>query len=293
MDNLIKNKYGYYSVQDIPSQVELEEYYAKKYYQEAEGGFEKEYSEAEVTYFKNKIAERAFILEKSLAQTSSLSLLDVGCGEGWALSFFKKKGWDVLGLDYSSYACKKFNPDCFENFIAGDVYKNLESVIQEGRTFDVIWIDNVLEHVVDPEALINELKKLIKPNGIMVAEVPNDFSVIQNYLLDKKHIDRKYWIALPDHLSYFSKEGLENLFHANGWETITCIADYPIDWNLLNPNTNYIMDKSKGKSCHNERVEFENLIHQQSMDKVVNFYTSIADLGLGRVISGFFRPNGK
>ncbi len=289
MDNIIKNKYGYFSVENPPSQTELEEYYVKKYYQEAKGGYEIEYDEAELKYFNNKIAEKAFILEENLDKTFPKSFLDIGCGEGWALKFFKKKGWEVLGLDYSSNGCQKFNPECMENLLAGNIYENINKLIEQGKKFDVLWADNVLEHVIDPGSLVNDFKKIITLSGILVAEVPNDFSIIQNYILDKGYVDKKYWIDIPEHLSYFDKNGFENLLYSNGWQTIICLADYPIDWNLLNPDTNYIQNKTKGKSCYRERIEFENLVHTLPMDEVINFYKAMCDLGLGRSISGFFK----
>jgi len=286
---LIRTKYGYFTVKNKPTQAELEDYYAKKYYQEAKGSYEASYSKEEIMYFNNKIAERFFVLEKNLGKKKKRSLLDVGCGEGWSLQFFKKKGWDVLGLDYSSYGCEKFNPACAKNLIAGDVYTNLQTLIEKGKKFDVVWVDNVLEHVIDPEGLVGDLKKITAKGGILVIEVPNDFSVLQDYLLKKNHVDRKYWVAIPDHLSYFNKQGLENLMSSKGWKTISCLGDFPIDWNLLNPNTNYVSDKTKGKSCYRERIEIENLIHSQPMEKIVDFYAAMAEVGFGRGITGFFR----
>lgn len=291
MDKLVKTKYGYYTVENPPSESELSDYYAKKYYQEARGSYEIEYDADEINYINNKIEQRAYILDKYLQLNSSRTFLDIGCGEGWALNFFKQKGWEVLGLDYSSFGCEKFNPACMTNLIAGNVYKSITTLIEQKRKFDVVWVDNVLEHVINPEAIIQDFKKIISPNGILVVEVPNDFSILQNHVFNKGLIDNQYWVVIPDHLSYFSKVSLENLLNANGWQSITCLADYPIDWNLLNPNSNYIQKKELGKSCHRERIEFENLIHTLPLEKVNAFYQAMGDIGLGRLITGFFSPN--
>jgi len=286
---IAKNKHGYYSVVNIPAEKELAEYYAEKYYQEANGSYEIEYDEAEVAYFRNKIAERVYVIEKNLREGAVKTFLDIGCGEGWALQFFKEKGWEVLGLDYSSFGCEKFNPSCLENLIAGNIYDNLNGLIKEGRKFTTLWIDNVLEHVTDPEFLIAELKKVMEPGGILVIEVPNDFSFLQNYLVSNKIVDRQYWIVTPDHLSYFNSDGLRSLLTDHGFTTVELISDYPIDINLLNPNTNFVQDKSKGKSCHRERIAFENLIHTGPIEKVIAYYRASAELGLGRLITGFFK----
>lgn len=291
MYNLVKTKYGYHTIENPPTQKELEDYYQSNYYQDAKGSYELEYSDEEIKCFKNKILECAFVAEQNFTENSGRRFLDVGCGEGWAVKLFKDKDWEVTGLDYSSYGCKKFNPDCLENLMVGDVYNNLRGLISEGKKYDLVFLDNVLEHVLDPEELVNELKKVMVPSGILAVQVPNDYSVLQKYVIEKKYVHTEYWHVTPDHLSYFDKTGLENLFQQNGWTSVMTIADYPIDWNLVNPNSNYIRDKSKGKSCHRERIEMENLIHTQPIEKVIKFYKAMADLGLGRSIIGYFKIN--
>jgi hypothetical protein len=106
--------------------------------------------------------------------------------------------------------------------------------------------------------------------------------------LDKGQVDSEYWIALPDHLSYFNKEGLSNIAADANWRLLDLIADYPIDFALLNENTNYIRDKGKGKSIHFQRVMIENLFYSTSIELTVNYYRSLASLGFGRQIIAFF-----
>lgn len=284
-----KNKYGYYSVVNTPSEKELEEYYANKYYQNANGCYEVEYDDDEILYFKNKIAERVFVIEQHLSISNSRNFLDIGCGEGWALAYFKKKGWKVTGLDYSIFGCEKFNPDCKSNLIAGNIYENLAKLVVENSKYSVVWLDNVLEHVTNPEILLKEIKKIIEVGGILVVEVPNDFSLIQKHLVENSKVENEYWIITPDHLSYFNKDGLNSLLSDCGYLNIEIISDYPIDINLLNPNSNYIKDKSKGKACHRERIDFENLIHLQPIDDVINYYRASANLGIGRQLIGFYK----
>jgi 2-polyprenyl-3-methyl-5-hydroxy-6-metoxy-1,4-benzoquinol methylase len=286
---IIKNEYGFFSLENKPSPDELAKYYSDKYYQNASGNYEQNYSKEEVEYFKNKIAERFYLIQKTLPPKSEMNFLDVGCGEGWVLKYFFERGWQVTGLDYSNYGCSKFNPDCLPFLIVNDIYQSLDNLLAQGMSYDVVWLDNVLEHVLDPEKLIQNIKPIVKQNGLLVIEVPNDFSILQDFLIKNEYVDREYWIAIPDHISYFNRPGLENLLHAFGWSSIAILADYPIDWNLLNDKTNYVMDKSVGKACHMERVVFENLIHQQPIEKVIQLYKAMADIGLGRQIVGIFR----
>jgi 2-polyprenyl-3-methyl-5-hydroxy-6-metoxy-1,4-benzoquinol methylase len=285
------NQYGYYTLANKPSKDELALYYEKKYYQDSANSYEQTYTEAEIRYFQNKIEQKFAVVERALRSGTRMNFLDIGCGEGWALDYFLKKGWNVTGLDFSKFACEKFNPECSEFLVAGDIYENLNKLIASGRKFELVWLDNVLEHVLEPEQLVNNLHAVLSPGGILVVEVPNDFSIIQQHALKQGLIDREFWIVSPDHVSYFNKEGLSLLFEACNWTPVTFMADFPVDWSLFNADTNYIQDKTKGKNCHLQRVELENLFSTLNHHDLINLYESLAKLGLGRQITGFFKSN--
>src|SRR3954471_14930850 len=257
------NKYGFYELTEKPSQEELREYYAKKYYQENQGSYEVAYSAEELLYFKNKIEQKYSVIQtlRTSKQGAAGSLLDIGCGEGFTLNFFKEKNWEITGIDFSDFGCKQFNPDCIPFLLTGDLYQQMVPLIQAKKQFDVIWLDNVLEHVLDPLHLLKESKKLLHPNGVIVIEVPNDFSVLQQHLLAKKYIQSEFWVVIPDHISYFNTAGLTALAAAAGLENKFTIDDFPIDFNLTNPDTNYNKDKTKGKNAHHSRIELDNLMH--------------------------------
>ena len=285
-----KNKYGFYEVENKPTEEELNEYYSKKYYQDPTGTYQKEYSKEDVEYMRNKIAQRFLILMKYLkVSTEVKNFLDIGCGEGWALSFFKSKNWEVTGLDYSDFGCQKQNPDCLKSLKTGDIYRNLQLLISEGKKFNVIWLDNVLEHVLDPLMLIQKCGLLLEDDGILIIDVPNDFSLIQQCLYDEGLVNKPYWVAIPDHLSYFNKEGLAFLCKDAGFVSEYFLTAYPVDFNLFNQNTNYVNDPIKGKACHKARVKIENILHSISPDKTNELYQILAEMGLGREIIGFFK----
>ena len=284
---VIKNAYGFYEVAEKPSQEELQAYYADKYYQTAKGSYEKTYTTAEKQYFDAKIEQKHIAAKPHYAFPTARAprFLDVGCGEGWALAYFAKAGWECVGLDYSDFGCNGQNPSVVQNLRVGDIYANLPALAGEGERFDLILLDNVLEHVIDPGALLNSLRDLLSPQGALIIEVPNDFSQLQQHLLDRGHIESPFWVVVPDHLSYFSPEGLTALADATGWKAQCLMTDYPIDFDLVNPNTNYVRDRKVGKASHFARVEIENLIHSISPEKAVTLYSAFAALGLGRALT--------
>jgi 2-polyprenyl-3-methyl-5-hydroxy-6-metoxy-1,4-benzoquinol methylase len=293
-DNLHLNEYGFYEVTNKPTPAELSEYYAQRYYQEGLTTYQASYPPEELEHIEGKLKLRHWVLEQ-LRQTSSTaaqpSFLDIGCGEGWALAFFQQQGWDVLGLDYSSFSVERFHPTLREKLRTGDLYEQLSMLEQEGRRYDVLWLDNVLEHVPDPAGLLRRCRALIGPGGVLVVEVPNDFSVLQNHLLAASHIDRPFWVVLPDHLSYFNQPGLRNLATATGWQVTQTLADQPIDLHLLNPATNYVMDRSAGPGAHRARMEQDNLLLRTApLPAVAAYYEAMAGVGLGRNIVAFLQP---
>jgi 2-polyprenyl-3-methyl-5-hydroxy-6-metoxy-1,4-benzoquinol methylase len=291
-EKVVRNNHGFYTLKKLPTPNELEQYYSDKYYQNPQGSYQVNYSPEEIKYFNNKIAQKYIVILELLNPKFGFekpSFLDVGCGEGWALKFFKEKLWEIIGLDYSTYGCEKHNPDCSGHIKSGEINANIDLLIKEKSQFDVIWLDNILEHVLDPFALLVKCNKLIKDRGIIVIEVPNDFSMLQRYLFNNGNITDPFWVAIPDHISYFNQEGLISLCKEAGWACKHFIVDFPIDLNLFNENTNYVQNKQVGKNCHQARVKIENFLHELSPEKTNKLYTVLAELGLGRELAGFFQ----
>jgi 2-polyprenyl-3-methyl-5-hydroxy-6-metoxy-1,4-benzoquinol methylase len=288
---LKQHRLGFWEVSKKPTPIELQKYYADKYYQEGMGSYDIEYSSDELAYFKSKLEQRMGVIQQYFSfDATSKSLLDVGCGEGYALSFFREKGWNVRGFDFSSAGVKSKNPSCLDVLETGDVFELLRSEIDTGRKYDIVWLQNVLEHVIDPINLLQSLRKLVSPNGIAVLTVPNDCSITQMALLNNHHIDSAFWVAPPDHLSYFDCESLKSVTEFTGWECVELLSDFPVDWFLFNPNSNYVNNRNVGKDAHRARVQIENLIHKQPIEDVLNFWSAAAKLGIGRDITAFLKP---
>ncbi len=290
-ERLKKHPLGFWEIATKPVSSELQRYYADKYYQEAKGSYELEYTEEELCYFQAKLEQRFAILQRYLPDlcVSGGRLLDIGCGEGYALAFFREHGWSVKGIDFSAAGVKSKNPGCQDALVTGDIFALLRAEIATGATYDVVWLQNVLEHVIDPLDLLSSLRTLVSSDGIAVITVPNDYSVTQCAALDKQHIDNEFWVAPPEHLSHFDYKSLSNSSEATGWECAEIVADFPVDWFLFHPGSNYVREKGAGKAAHRARVQLENLIHGQPIEDVIQFLSATAKLGFGRNLTAFLR----
>src|SRR3989338_5548077 len=158
--SLTKTKWGFYQYKPNPSEKELVNFYAKKYYQQGIGSYETSYRDEEIAYFRLKA--RLVIRKCSEFSYSGeeKAFIDIGCGEGWLLDEFYRQGWNVSGIDFSSYGINKFNPQLLPFFKEGNIYKILASKIDSGKRYHAISLANVIEHVIDPAALLNTIKKI-------------------------------------------------------------------------------------------------------------------------------------
>lgn len=103
-------------------------------------------------------------------------ILEAGCGTGYFSSYFQNRGAEVYSLDFSFKALeitKRNLVDC--TLLQADVR---EIPIRDGF-FDVIFTDGLLEHFENSEIILEEFKRVLSPNGIIITFVPNKFAFWQ------------------------------------------------------------------------------------------------------------------
>lgn len=279
---LQKTTLGYYEVASKPTPDELSLFYSEKYYQEARGSYELAYTQAEIDYFHTRLSRIHYLINLNQSHKSGRSFLDVGCGEGFALAYFDALDFEVSGIDFSSDGICKQNPSFANCIETGDIFSLLELKSGFGSKYDVVLLQNVLEHVTDPLCLLESIKQLLWPTSLVIITVPNDFSKTQETLLAKGCIDREFWVCPPDHLSYFNYESLRKTLVHTGFDVHDIISDFPVDWYLFHPGSNYIKNPSNGKSVHLSRVLIENMLQDNDISVVISFYRALAELGSGR-----------
>ncbi|MGO4817184.1 class I SAM-dependent methyltransferase [Flavobacterium sp. W22_SRS_FP1] len=165
---------------------------------------------------KRSLFEKAYHFVKSIALKNKLNLinslqpgkgriLDIGAGTGDFLSVAKQNGWQTIGLEPNDKA-KAIALKKEVSFVE-------DTSELEDRSFDVITMWHVLEHVPDLDSQIKELKRLLKPNGSLIVAVPNFKS------FDAKHYGA-FWAAydVPIHFWHFSKKAVKMLFEKEEME---------------------------------------------------------------------------
>lgn len=283
-----RNKYGFYELKHIPTEKELSEYYST-YYQDEKAAYRNFYSDEELRNIQCGLALQEYnfkIISERDPQKMRVRVLDVGCGEGFFLEYFRARGCSVCGIDYNTFGCEKHNPRVLPYILQGDSIVIMAELVKRGCHFDYINLDNVLEHMINPKAALELCAELLSgEEGILSISVPNDFSIIHQALFERGAIQGANWVFDPDHISYFNQKGLSALLSDSGLEAVHFEGTFPIDLNLFNPDTNYYADKSKGQNCHVAQVQIENLLADISVEKLRNLYTVLGELGVGRQIN--------
>jgi 2-polyprenyl-3-methyl-5-hydroxy-6-metoxy-1,4-benzoquinol methylase len=291
LSKLKKNVFGFYEVEEKPSLEELAVYYSQKYYQDTiSKTYSKFYSDDEIKLIEFRVASRYDAL-LNVSKGDLKTFLDVGCGEGFSLKYFFNQGFSVEGLDFSSAGVLQHNPSLIDKVTIGDINKLVANKIENLGTYDVVWLQNVLEHVIDPVSLMKNIKNIVSEDGVLVLTIPNDFSCLQLRALELGLVDSEYWVTLPDHLSYFNVNTILNFVDQLGWTVLDQLADFPIDWFLMNEQSNYISKSEVGANAHQARLRLEALISENNMSMVNQFYRALSAIGMGRNIVLFLRKN--
>jgi len=134
-------------------------------------------------------------------------LLDVGCGDADYLRYMRSRGWDVHGTETSSAAIRLARLKGIEPVASA-------SVFQTGY-FDAVTLWHVIEHLPDPASELVELHRILKTDGVLVAEVPNMNSWMYS-------ICRAEWFPLdiPRHLQHFTPKTLRMLLDKCGFTVV-------------------------------------------------------------------------
>jgi 2-polyprenyl-3-methyl-5-hydroxy-6-metoxy-1,4-benzoquinol methylase len=282
-------RFGYWYF-DPPLDEVLRNHYEQRYFQ-ANAIYASAYEEREIAFFRECARRKVRLIREHAPDVlaRNAKCLEIGVGEGWSLDALAATDAMAEGIDYSSHGLLKWNPHLADSFCACVPMEELARRQAQGLKYQLVWLDNVLEHVPDPEQTLATIASALSSGGILLVEVPNDQSALQSFLLHEQLVDRPYWLAYPEHLSYFSLQSLSALLDSAGFERCDAIADFPIDWFLFNERSNYVRDREAGRAAHLARIQFDKFIAQQGDEAALSFYRSLAAAELGRNITALFR----
>jgi 2-polyprenyl-3-methyl-5-hydroxy-6-metoxy-1,4-benzoquinol methylase len=140
-------------------------------------------------------------------------ILDIGCGPGYFLSLARSEGWDPFGIDINN-SMAEF---CKEHLSLNVIQGAMDRLHYPENYFDAVTLFHVLEHVPDIDQAVSNIEKILKPDGLLVIDVPNAMDI-------RRILFGKDWVQFGEnHLWYFSAHTLGLLLRKHGLEIVKCI----------------------------------------------------------------------
>lgn len=146
---------------------------------------------------------------KDLTPFLKSPVLDVGCGKGYDVNYFKQQGFEIEGCDISEKSIEKARqtyPDC--NFFP----HNFE-ISKTEQKYNSIYAFDVIEHVFDYNAFLENISKSLNERGTLILSIPNVLGLRNrlNFLLGRGD----FFDQMP-HIRYFTPKTIErNLYERN------------------------------------------------------------------------------
>ena len=150
------------------------------------------------------------------------SLLDVGCSQGSFGELVKanRPGCEVWGIEPGAAAAAAAG-ERLDNVVCGTLQSAVPQL--EGKRFDCVVFNDVLEHLVNPEKALLDCRALLKDGGSVVASIPNILFFYQMAYLVLKQ-DWKYQesgVLDYTHLRFFTKKSIVRMFESCGFRVVT------------------------------------------------------------------------
>lgn len=139
-------------------------------------------------------------------------LLDVGCALGFFVELANREGYDAYGIDPSDYATKKAKQLVGASRIKKSI---LSEVSKYPKTYDVVTMLDVFEHLSDPVADLKTVHTILKDDGIVVIATGDTDSAFA------KILGRRWtFYNPPQHIHYFNCTNITTLLRKEGFEPI-------------------------------------------------------------------------
>jgi 2-polyprenyl-3-methyl-5-hydroxy-6-metoxy-1,4-benzoquinol methylase len=146
-------------------------------------------------------------------------VLDVGCAGGAFPKAAKDLGFDVVGVEPSTWLAEQGRSLYGLDIRAG----LLQDQNFPDQSFDLISLWDVIEHLPDAHAVVGDIHRLLRPGGHLIVNTPDYGS------LARKLLGPKWPMLLSVHLIYFTQETMRDFLRRDDFE----VVDFRPFWQTL------------------------------------------------------------
>ena len=233
---------GYAHLDPRPSPDRLDELYRSRYYTGLHPG-----------WLRKEWRERAWLFATARYRLAILdrfgppgtALLDVGCSWGWFVAEAVRQGWDAVGYDPADAARD------FARIHLGLDLLPAADLGQHPNSLAAVTASLVLEHLPAPAEFFSAAFRDLRPGGLLMVVVPNEFNPLQLALNARGYVP-----VDPLHVNYFTPESLDALARAAGFEPVHKEATFPMELLAL-VGLDYVAVPALGRVAHAVRKAWE------------------------------------
>ncbi len=170
-------------------------------------------------YFNHERPEMMAFLPKECK-----TLLDVGCGEGtFAVQIKNKLGLEAWGIELMEEPGREAQKRLDKVFM-GPCEDYLEDL--PDNYFDVIYCNDVLEHLVDPYTALSILKEKLSEKGVVISSIPNIryHSAFKKIILQKNWEYEEHGIFDKTHMRFFTKKSIVKMYTDLGYTIVSHVG---------------------------------------------------------------------
>jgi SAM-dependent methyltransferase len=135
-------------------------------------------------------------------------MLDLGCGSGWMLEYYRDRGWEAEGVEYSESACAAGRERGLTMH-----HGSLEDADLPTAVFDYVRTNHSFEHLTNPNATLQEISRILKPGGTLFVGVPNT-----NGLTARLFGREWFYVGAPVHTINYNGTNLRALLERHDFE---------------------------------------------------------------------------
>ncbi len=172
------------------------------------------YNQKEETYFNNVRLDILPLLPKY-----SKSVLEIGCGNGATLEHIKAQGKckETTGIELTEYAAFEAKKS-IDYTLIGDAEEIIKTI--ESDSYDLVLCLDILEHLVDPWLMIEQISRILKKGGVLISSIPNirTIKVISKLAFPGKFEYANSGIMDKTHLRFFTKTSAIELLSTDSLE---------------------------------------------------------------------------
>jgi len=165
--------------------------------------------------FRYHIRDRLAYLKKIFKKFNfsyDSTMLDLGCGDGFNLSWLKDFSKNLYGTDYNLLRAVRARNLGIANIAVADINK----YPCYDKFFDVVFFNHVLEHIPDEESALKEVFRILKIDGFCVLGVPNEGAFFWQLAYNLEPKIKKS----TDHLHFYTLKSISKLCKNIGFKVV-------------------------------------------------------------------------